>query len=338
MNPLVSIIMPVFNGKDAIRRSIGSLQGQTLKAIEIIVVNDASTDGSSAILDSIAQDDDRITVVHLPANEGIHAARAEGIKRATAPWIGFLDADDSAHESMYEVLLQTCLRDDVDIAICGTRMVDPEGRVLGTKVQFDSRQTFSTDLFDRFCDWQFRSGLQWNKLYRAPLIKRHGTTKFCWRVDATEDTLVNLGCFLDASSVSVMPEVLHDYLVHPGSITNEACNALATCRLLRAFALAVEAYGNRGDNVLHGITRLYRFQLTGYPMDDPSLLRKYSADLEPAMAFLAERYPLGLAMIACDLDRNCDFKSFRAAASHWFEVSRVTGRLLLGAVRRSLSA
>ncbi|MCS5856864.1 glycosyltransferase [Klebsiella pneumoniae subsp. pneumoniae] len=87
--PKVSVIVPVFNAGAKLLPSIESLLNQTLKDIEIIIVNDASTDNSGSVIDQLAKENTNIVPVHFSENKGVHEARLAGLKKSTAPWIGF---------------------------------------------------------------------------------------------------------------------------------------------------------------------------------------------------------------------------------------------------------
>jgi glycosyltransferase involved in cell wall biosynthesis len=90
----VSVIIPVYNTGAFLRECLESVLGQTLTQIEVIVINDASTDDCAAILDDYARTDPRVTVVHNARNRGVSAARNRGIGLATGAYIGFVDSDD----------------------------------------------------------------------------------------------------------------------------------------------------------------------------------------------------------------------------------------------------
>lgn len=91
--PLVSVVVPVYNAEPYLRECLDSLFGQTLKEIEIIAVDDGSTDGSGKILDEFAARDRRLKVIHQE-NAGVSAARNRGIKAARGRYLTFVDADD----------------------------------------------------------------------------------------------------------------------------------------------------------------------------------------------------------------------------------------------------
>ncbi len=113
--PIVSLVMPVYNGQKFIKRSVGSVMRQTLKDFELIVVNDASIDGTGKILDSLAQQDLRIHVVHLSENRGSSFARKTGVMQAKGSYIMFLDSDDALFPDACERAVKLISKNDVDI-------------------------------------------------------------------------------------------------------------------------------------------------------------------------------------------------------------------------------
>ncbi|MDR2160688.1 MAG: glycosyltransferase, partial [Desulfovibrio sp.] len=102
--PKVSVIIPVYNTEPYLRRCLDSVCGQTLREIEIICVNDGSTDGSLEILREYAQKDSRVKVIELEENKGAGAARNAGIDAARGEYIGFVDSDDYVDLDFYETL------------------------------------------------------------------------------------------------------------------------------------------------------------------------------------------------------------------------------------------
>ncbi len=112
----VSVVMPIFNAYNYLRPAMDSVVGQTLKEIEIICIDDGSTDHSLEILKQYQEQDDRIRIV-TETNAGPALARNNGIKRARGEYIAFLDADDFYELTLLEKLYETAKRDDLDIAI-----------------------------------------------------------------------------------------------------------------------------------------------------------------------------------------------------------------------------
>ena len=116
--PKVSVIIPVYNVEAYLRQCLDSVVNQTLKDIEIICVDDGSTDGSAAILKEYATKDERIKIL-TQSNSGAGAARNAGIARATGEWITFSDADDWIEPDAIEKMVAAAQREDADCVCCG---------------------------------------------------------------------------------------------------------------------------------------------------------------------------------------------------------------------------
>ncbi|HFI0624887.1 TPA: glycosyltransferase family 2 protein [Streptococcus suis] len=116
--PLVSVIIPVYNVEDYIEACVTSVQKQTLKDIEIILVDDGSPDRSGEICDRLASEDNRIKVIHKE-NGGLSDARNVGVSQARADLIGFVDSDDTIEPTMYEVLYNALIEAEADVSFCG---------------------------------------------------------------------------------------------------------------------------------------------------------------------------------------------------------------------------
>ena len=128
-NPLISIVVPIYNAEDCLPRCVETLRRQTYKRLEIILVDDGSTDGTAALCDSLAGEDERIHVFHKQ-NGGTSTARNYGIQRAQGEYLGFVDSDDYVDEDMYERLLTAIERYGTKAAQIGRDELDPEGNAL----------------------------------------------------------------------------------------------------------------------------------------------------------------------------------------------------------------
>ncbi len=117
-NPTVTVVVPVYNVEEDLDRCIESLVEQTLRDIQIVLVDDGSTDSSGRLCDSWASRDSRICVVHKK-NGGLSSARNAGIEVAGGDYLGFVDSDDYVEPHMYEMLLNGVADDDVSIVTCG---------------------------------------------------------------------------------------------------------------------------------------------------------------------------------------------------------------------------
>ena len=107
--PLITVIIPVYNIPDCLERCVASVCAQTWKNLEILLVDDGSTDGTGALCDSLAQRDGRIRVFHKP-NGGSSSARNMGIENAGGEWLGFVDSDDFIEPRMYETMMKEALK------------------------------------------------------------------------------------------------------------------------------------------------------------------------------------------------------------------------------------
>lgn len=166
---LISVIIPVFNTAPYLKRCMDSILNQTWTNLQIIAVDDGSTDRSGDILDEYQAKDPRVAVLHQE-NRGVSAARNAGLKLATGDYIGFIDSDDAAHSSLYEMLLQLAKQYDAPIAHCGYRRIAQDGStkdISGTDTLLvqDQRQAMECLLLGK----HFVSGL-WNKLFHRSLV------------------------------------------------------------------------------------------------------------------------------------------------------------------------
>lgn len=166
---LISVVMPVYNAGTYLERCINSVLEQTYSNIEIIAVDDGSTDASGRILDRYAQEHANIRVIHKE-NGGVTSARLRGVAEARGEWIGFVDSDDEIEPDMYERLLKNAWTHDAQISHCGYQMVFADGRVnffynTGTL----EKQDRLTALRELLSGARIEPGL-WNKLFRKTLF------------------------------------------------------------------------------------------------------------------------------------------------------------------------
>ena len=164
----ISVIVPVYNTAPYLDRCVESLTGQTLENLEILLVDDGSTDGSGAMCDAWALRDSRVRVLHRK-NGGLGSARNAGLFMAKGSWISFVDSDDWVETSFLETLLDTAIRMDVPLSCCGYGKSDreaPLGKAM-PDIQLLSRETAMLDVIE-----DRRTGVVvWNKLYARRLLE-----------------------------------------------------------------------------------------------------------------------------------------------------------------------
>lgn len=127
--PKVTVVVPVFNVEKYLHQCIESLLNQTYRNLEIILVDDGSTDNSGAICDKYRQKDQRIKVIHK-CNQGLGFARNSGMKETTSDYITFMDSDDYADEDMIEELMRPIIDENADTVIGGFKKVNDEKKIL----------------------------------------------------------------------------------------------------------------------------------------------------------------------------------------------------------------
>ena len=126
--PLISVIVPVYNSEKYIRKCLSTICGQTFENIEILLIDDGSTDSSGAICDELSQADERIRVFHTK-NSGVSSTRNYGVKEAKGEYILFADSDDFLEYNMVQRLYEVIQSKDVDVVRCKVNRYDINGRV-----------------------------------------------------------------------------------------------------------------------------------------------------------------------------------------------------------------
>lgn len=216
---MISVIVPVYNVQDYLPRCLESICSQTYGNLEIILIDDGSTDDSPRICREFAERDPRIRYIRTE-NSGVSAARNRGIGLAQGRWIGFLDSDDYVEPDFYEKLEAQAVLSGKKIVCSGVRAQDPEGnriermkgRMLPDAIQdFDREEALQRYLNP---DTRILYWAVWNKLYDADLVKELSFEE--GRITA-EDFDFCLHCILRADGIRYLPEELYHYLVRPGS-------------------------------------------------------------------------------------------------------------------------
>lgn len=211
----VSVIIPVHNIEHHLRRCLDSVAGQTLSDLEILCVDDGSTDQSPAILAEYAAKDRRFQII-TQANTGPGGARNAGLKRATGEYLIFLDSDDWFEPDLLEKLVGRAGETGADITICQAVEFDTEtGRALPSdwmlKGQYLPGETFApAEIADHL--FQFTYGWPWDKLYRAEFVRQAG---LCYPpLPNSEDLVFVFQSLALAGRISVVPCPLVHHRVH----------------------------------------------------------------------------------------------------------------------------
>lgn len=167
----ISIVVAVYNIAPYLERCVDSIRSQTYRNLEIILVDDGSTDACGAMCDRFEKEDNRIVVIHKE-NGGLSDARNAGAKAATGEYIAYVDGDDWIDEGMYEDMLSALKSCEADVAVCRYRCVYPdrvEDRSSNKLVFFEGREALQVYIEERE-EYQIQNAA-WNKLYRRDYAK-----------------------------------------------------------------------------------------------------------------------------------------------------------------------
>ncbi len=165
----ISVIIPAYNSEAYLAETLDCLLSQTLKDIQIIVVNDGSIDGTDKIIEEYAKKSDKILPV-FQQNAGVSAARNNGIEKADGEYILFLDSDDLLSENALESIYNSLKETDSDLAICRMETFGIGGNAVNPVVE-EIAEKKSVDCYDKRLLWTFLLG---NKCFRTDLIKKYG--------------------------------------------------------------------------------------------------------------------------------------------------------------------
>ena len=211
--PAISIIVPVYNAAVFLEQCISSILQQTMQDIEVIAVNDGSTDNSGAILEQMALTDQRLKIFHN-SNKGVSASRNFGLQQATGSYIAFTDADDWMEPTMLEELYTALTTNNCNWAICNIYMIK-EGQPVKTRLQLIDQVIDITDNRGDFVHALMRFNYDyanWNKLFDASIIRRH-QIRFEEDMTIWEDLLFNLQYLHYAKRVAIVAKPLYHYRI-----------------------------------------------------------------------------------------------------------------------------
>lgn len=219
MGLLISIIIPAYNIENHIEKCLDSLLNQTYKNLDIIIVDDGSSDNTGKIIDDYASEHKNIKVIHKK-NSGVSAARNSGIEVANGDYIGFVDGDDTVDEEMFEVLIDNAIKYGADISHCGYKMVFPSRIDYYHNTGVLVEQDKELGLKDLLTGNQVEPGL-WNKIYKKELFK---DIKIDESIKINEDLLINYYLFKNAKKSIFYDKCFYNYTIRKGSAATSKVN------------------------------------------------------------------------------------------------------------------
>ena len=240
--PLVSVIVPIYNAKDHIARCVESIRRQTYRNLQILLLNDGSQDVSLEVCRMFAQVDRRITLIDKE-NSGVSATRNLGMRAARGEYLQFVDADDTLQPYATELLVQRARDSGADMVIAHYNRVEPPReheraraprRVEDADPGFDPRtrvQTFGFLMEGPLTKAEFAYGLMqepasfyygvmWNKLYRAEIVRAHPDVVCSEDLDYSEDFYFNLSFIRYAERFYALSTPIYNYVQNPQSLVH----------------------------------------------------------------------------------------------------------------------
>lgn len=231
-NELISVIVPCYNVAAYIRETAKSVLNQTHRFIQLILVDDGSTDKTGKIVDEIGLIDSRVVVIHK-TNGGVSSARLAGIEVAIGEWIGFVDGDDIIEPGMYARLLSNAHRFDADISHCGYQHIYPSKVVYHYNTGKLVKQDNITGIND-LLEGSFVEPSLCNKLYKRSLFSdlfdgKHMDTS----IRNNEDLLMNYFLFKQSKRSIFEDTCPYHYIVRLNSASKSAINEHILCDPLK---------------------------------------------------------------------------------------------------------
>lgn len=251
----ISVIIPVYNVEKYLKRCLDSIINQTFKDLEIICINDGSTDNSAQILDEYANKDSRIKIITQP-NSGLSATRNKGINIAQGEFISFIDSDDWIAENFYEKLYKTAIKYDADMAVCGIIRLNEYRKKYLLQFQKEIILENSDKKFE-ICNIPDINYV-WNKIYKLDKIRKYNL-KFLEGY-VYEDVLFTPQTVFYLKKLVTVPHTHYYYWRTPNSIVSKKSNKKD---LEHTKKLALEFIEKHKICIEEHITKVKRYKLFG---------------------------------------------------------------------------
>lgn len=205
---LVSVIIPVYNSELYLKRCLESVLNNSYRKLELLLVDDGSTDNSLQILRHYAETDSRVKLISKP-NGGASSARNKGLEIAQGEWVSFVDADDFVHKDFYTILLQGANTNAADVVICGYIRVDHRINDMPIDAVLWEDVSHSQIVFRR------EGEKVWDRIYKHAAVEKY---RFPESVNYIQDLPFNLFVFSNENIKTIKTEQpLYYYCMRPGS-------------------------------------------------------------------------------------------------------------------------
>jgi len=292
-SPKVSIIVPIYNVEKYLDRCLQSLINQTLKDIEIILIDDGSPDMCPLLCDNYLYLDPRIKVIHKK-NEGLGFARNSGIEIATGEYLAFVDSDDYVGTDMYHRLYDEAINTNADAVFCGfkneiSRDIWIESKEITQRTDWNGNETTDFLLDMIACAPYIKKERKyemsvWRAIYRNQLIQEHNIRFQSERIVVSEDIPMNIDFLKIAKKIVYIPNTFYYYCLNSNSLTStfktEKFYKYKTLyHILEEKTKSLTNYRERLDRLFIGHSRTHIIQLMNSKLSDKRVcLKKYLED------------------------------------------------------------
>lgn len=317
----VSVIIPIYNVEKYLVKCINSVINQTYKNIEIICVNDGSTDNSLAILKNLSQKDSRIKIINKK-NGGLSSARNEGLKHVTSEYVYFLDSDDWIEPDTIRLLLCKMLSNDVDCVIHSVKLI-PENdncksRVIECQNWFDSKNK-PDGIYDVISEInQDIPSVAWNKLYKMEIIDKYNC-KFPEDLIEEDEAFIWI-YMIHCKRYYYLNNQFYNYLIKSNSIMENRNNTIHILDILYIQQIIYEVvskYKNINEyknalttNYINVVNGLYQRMPREYRKDAVKRIKLYYENTNHDKAILK-------------LYKNCKYKKFKQFIQGIFSITNI---------------
>lgn len=266
--PKVSIIVPCWGVEKYLDRCVESLVNQTLKDIEIILVDDESPDRVPQMCDEWAKKDNRIKVIHKK-NGGLGMACNSGLEVANGEYVAFCDSDDWVEQNMYEIMYDRATETNADIVMTSFKYVDLYGQpILKPSLHYSDRLIFGQEITDvmKGCiasppscsNERIYHASAKVSLYRHDIIKKNVLQFVSERIIPSEDLVFNLDYLSHCNTVLTLSEKFYNYRINPRSISRSVKNkAFSISKNLYKFLIVKVDDLYLGTDGVHRVQRMF---------------------------------------------------------------------------------
>lgn len=311
---MISVIVPVYNVEEYLPTCIESILNQTYEDLEILLIDDGSTDNSGKICDEYAKRDNRCIVIHQ-LNKGLSGARNTGLDHATGEYISFIDGDDYIHPQMLEILYEALHKGDYDFSMTLYKEVQTKEPTQFISIYASQELDQDQLIYSLYKSYKKKNDypeisfhVVWNKLYKKSIIKSINFIK-----TSSEDAVFNNSVYLKCKKVIIINAITYYWVQRPTSITHQGINQTYINRILSYYQCLKNIPKNNDKYRAAALEKLYKSMVTyKFYVQNSSLkieLKKINQSIkkETILEFKSNRYISPLHKIVILLSLYCPF-------------------------------